>query len=48
MTSLAKEPAVDVDILAEKNALPLAVAESDVTTIVKDWSDNEEKKLKLK
>ncbi|KAL4863348.1 hypothetical protein BDV12DRAFT_202192 [Aspergillus spectabilis] len=46
MTSLAKEPAVDVDVLAEKNAL--TVADSDATPVVKDWSDKEEKKLKLK
>ncbi|KAL4875118.1 major facilitator superfamily domain-containing protein [Aspergillus karnatakaensis] len=46
MTSPIEKSAVDVDVLAEKNAV--AVADSDVTPIVKDWSEEEEKKLKFK
>ncbi|KAL5333996.1 major facilitator superfamily domain-containing protein [Aspergillus crustosus] len=46
MASIVKEPAVDVDVLAEKNAL--ALADSDGAAIVKDWSNDEERKLKFK
>ncbi|KAL2815259.1 major facilitator superfamily domain-containing protein [Aspergillus cavernicola] len=49
MASLSEKPGFDLDVIdGEKNGVDSTQSDSDISPIVKDWDDGEEKKLKFK